>query len=306
MAADFDLNLLPIAVALYDQRSVSRAAEKLGMSQPAVSAALAKLRKAIGDPLFVRTSRGMEPTPRAQTLVGPAREALLQIDEKVLSDTSFDPLSTRRTFKLSMSDFGEIVFLPRLMEVMAELAPNVSLQSRSLSASQSATALENGEIDLAVGYIPDLKHGNYYQQRLFTNSFACLVRAGHPVTKEPLTLEMYQTLKHAAVVTQGRHHEVFESFLEKRGIHRDVVLYTAHFTGMPRIICHSDLVVTIPQAVAVNCARITPGIRVVEPAFEMPEMDVKQHWHRRFHKDPRSKWLRGVLLQIFEQGLDKV
>lgn len=306
MAADFDLNLLPIAVALYDQRSVSRAAEKLGMSQPAVSAALAKLRKAIGDPLFVRTSRGMEPTPRAQTLVGPARDALLQIDEKVLSDTSFDPLSTRRTFRLALSDFGEIVFLPRLMEVMATLAPNASLQSRSLPAPLIATGLESGEIDLAVGYIPDFKEGNYYQQRLFTNSFACLVRAGHPLTHGRLTLETYQKLKHVAVVTQGRHHEVFESFLAKRGIHRNVVLYTAHFTGLPRIVCHSDLVVTIPQAVAVNCARITPGIRMITPAFEMPVLDVKQHWHRRFHKDPRNKWLRSVLLQIFEQGLDKV
>jgi len=304
--ADFDLNLLPIAVALYDQRSVSRAAEKLGMSQPAVSAALAKLRKAIGDPLFVRTSRGMEPTPRAQALVSPARDALLQIDEKVLSDTSFDPLTTRRTFRLALSDYGEIVFLPHLMKLFAELAPNASLQSRSLSAPQIAVGLESGEVDLAIGYIPEFRRGSLYQQRLLTDSFTCLMRIDHPVTRGRLNLDMYQKLKHAAVVTQGRHHEVFEGFLAKKGIHRDVVLHTSHFTGMATIICHSDLAVTVPQAVAVAFARITPGIRAVSPTFDFPYLDVRQHWHRRFHKDPKNKWLRSMMFQLFEKGIDNL
>jgi DNA-binding transcriptional LysR family regulator len=219
-----DLNLLPIAVALYDQRSVSRAAQKLGMSQPAVSAALAKLRKVFGDPLFVRTSRGMEPTPRAAALVPPAREVLMRVDEEVLSDISFSPATTKRVFTFALSDVGEMVFLPRILESLTRLAPSASVRSVTLPLVQTEQGLENGEIDLAIGYFPDLKRSSFFQQRLFTHTFVCLLRADHPIRGNKLSLQQFLDLGHAVVRAESRGQERFENFLVRKKIQRRVVV----------------------------------------------------------------------------------
>jgi DNA-binding transcriptional LysR family regulator len=162
-----DLNLLPIAVALYEQRGVGKAAGQLGMSQPAVSAALARLRKAFSDPLFVRTAHGMAPTARAHVLVGHARDMLARVDRDLLSGMAFDPASASGSFAFALSDVGEMVFLPRILECLHRLAPMASIRSISLPPPQLRDGLENGEIDLAIGYFPDLARTNFCQQRLF-------------------------------------------------------------------------------------------------------------------------------------------
>lgn len=157
----FDLNLLPILLALHDARSVSMAAQQLGMSQPGVSAALAKLRTAFGDPLFVRTSRGMEPTPRALALIPAARDVLARIQQGIVETGAFDPATTTHLFSIALSDVGEMVFLPRIVEAMARQAPHASVQSVTLPPAQIERALETGALDLAVGYFPDLKKNNF-------------------------------------------------------------------------------------------------------------------------------------------------
>lgn len=302
-----DLNLLPIATALYEHRSVSRAARSLGMSQPAVSAALAKLRRVFDDPLYVKTSRGMEPTPRAQALITPTLEALNKLDRDVFADVSFKPQSTKHTFTLALSDVGEMVFLPKILETLRASAPHASIRSVTPTLAELEHGLERGEIDLAIGYFPDLKRGNIFQQRLVTHTFVCLLRAKHPLVRgQELTLKQFLSLDHAVVRSESRGQEVFENFLTKKRHHRRIVLRTPHFMSVPMIIERSDLAVVVPHPLGRYYASITDHLKIVRvTGLAMPRIDLKQYWHRRFHQDPRNKWLRGVVAEIFNDKTDE-
>ncbi|MBI3715250.1 MAG: LysR family transcriptional regulator [Betaproteobacteria bacterium] len=300
-----DLNLLPIAVALYDLQNVSRAAQKLGMSQPAVSAALGKLRAQFGDPLFVRTSRGMEPTPRAHTLIAPARDALMRIERDVLSNVAFDAATSDSVFTIAMSDVGEMVFLPKILRGLAERAPNATLRSVSLPNLQLEQGLESGEIDLAIGYFPDLQRSSFFQQRLITHTFVCLLRADHPIRGKRISLKKFLELHHAVVRAESRGQEVFEDFLQQRGIERKVVLRSPHFMSIPMIIARSDLIVTVPHALGMYFEKLDVNLKIVRPQLDFPDIPLKQHWHRRFHSDPKNKWLRGLVAEQFNDGNDE-
>jgi DNA-binding transcriptional LysR family regulator len=299
-----DLNLMPVMVALLEEGSGSAAARRLGMSQPAVSAALGRLRTTFADPLFVRTSRGMEPTPRMSALIGPVRNALAVVENEVLRDTSFDPATSTRSVTLALSDIGEMVFLPRILERLGHTAAGMSVRSVTLPPAQTERGLELGEIDLAVGYFPDLKGHSFFQQRLFSHGFTCLLRAGHPFKGPRLTVKQFMELGHAVVRAEGRSQEVFERFLEKQGVRRRVVLNTPHFMSIPLIIAKSDMVATVPLAVGTSFAQ-SSQIRLVKPPFAIPSFDLRQHWHRRFHHDPQCKWLRGVVHSLFNDTLDE-
>jgi len=304
--ARFDLNLLPIAVALYEERGVSKTATRLGMSQPAVSAALAKLRKALGDPLFVRTARGMEPTPRAQALIAPARDVLARVERDVLSGPAFDPATTNVTFTFALSDVGEMVFLPRILERLQALAPHASMRSVSPPPSELREGLETGEIDLAVGYFPDLETTNLFQQRLFTHHFCCLLRANHPIAGERLTLKQFLALKHVAVHAAGRSQEIFERFLLRNKIYPKVVLVTPHFMSLPMIVAKTDLVATVPHAVGMFFSGTRANVKAVLPPFaDAPRIVLKQHWHRKANHDPRNRWLRVLVSELFTQESDE-
>jgi DNA-binding transcriptional LysR family regulator len=293
-----DLNLLPVALAIYETRSVSQAARRLGMSQPALSAALGRLRVAFNDQLFVRTSRGMEPTPRALALMTPTRDILARIEDDLLTGIEFDPALTTHKFSFALSDIGEMVFLPKLLERIRQEAPAASVSSHTMPPEQIASALESGEIDLAIGYFPDLKRGNFFQQRLFSHGFVCLISAGHPYHGERFTLDEFLSFGHAVIRAEGRSQEVFERLLTQRHIQRRVVLSTPHFMAIPFVIARSDLVVTVPLAVGESFAEFA-NIRLVAPPLEIPTFDLRQHWHRRYHKDARSKWLRHLVAELF-------
>ena len=302
----FDLHLLEIALALLEERSVSKVALRLRMSQPAISTALARLRRAFNDPLFVRTPRGMEPTPRAQALVGPAREIVLRADRELFADLRFDPSTTDATFTFALSDVGEMVFLPKVIERLQRLAPNASVRSVSPAPRELRYGLETGEIDLAIGYFPDLVKGSFYQQRLFTHHFTCLLRADHPVRGRKLTLKQFLELKHVSVRAEGRSQELFEGYLLSKAIHRKIVLYTPHFMSLPMIIARSDLAATVPHAIGMYYSKALANIRMMSlPMADVPQIVLRQHWHRRFHKDPRSQWLRKLMSELFSQASDE-
>ncbi|MES2260013.1 MAG: LysR family transcriptional regulator [Pseudomonadota bacterium] len=294
----FDLNLLPVALAIYEERSVSGAARKLGMSQPAVSVALNKLRKSLGDPLFVRTAQRMEPTPRALSLVSPTRDILQRLQADVLASEEFDPASTNRKFTLALTDIGEMTFLPRLLDRLRRDAPGASISSVSLSPPELALALEQGDVDLAVGYFPDLKNRNFFQQRLFSHTFVCLMSATNPYRAKKLTMEQFLKMGHAVIKAEGRSQELFEQFLVRKRIERRVVLSTPHFMSIPFLIASSDLMATVPRAVGESFAQFA-AIKLVEPPLEIPRFDLKQHWHRKFAKDGANAWLRAVVAELF-------
>jgi DNA-binding transcriptional LysR family regulator len=300
-----DLNLLPIAIALYDESSVSRAAHVLGMSQPAVSMALRKLRAAYHDPLFVRARNGVTPTPRAHALVRAARPLVSELNASVLAEEHFNPGLTDRPFTFALSDVGEMVFLPRLLERLRAQAPNALIRSVSMPPHQIAQGLENGDIDLAIGYFPDLAHSSFFQQRMFTHAFACLLRAGHPRRARRLTLDDFVEMEHAVVRAEGRSQEIIERFLERKGIHLKIALLTPHFLSLPMIIARSDLVTTVPHALGVYFSRISPELCLVRLPFDIAGFDLKQHWHRKYHSDSRNRWLRQQVAQLFNDDTDE-
>jgi DNA-binding transcriptional LysR family regulator len=197
-----------------------------------------------------------------------------------------------------------MVFLPRLLEYLGVRAPPASVRAVNLRPDALARALEEGSVDLAVGYFPDVKGGNYFQQRLFSHGFVCLARADHPVVGKQLTRAGFLSLEHAVVQAEGRSQEVFEQYLRKHRIERRVVLNVPHFMSIPLVIAKSDLIATVPLAVGTSFAKFTP-LKLVKPPFELPRFDLKQHWHRRFHKDARNVWLRSVIASLFNESQDE-
>lgn len=303
--SELDLNLIPYLVALDETRNVSRAGDLLGVSQPRVSAALGRLREHFGDPLFVRTSRGMEPTPRALALVPAARDALAQIRRGLVAPHDFDPATDTSTFSIALSDVGEIVFLPRLLQELARRAPRANLRSVSLPHAEIERGLEAGSVDLAVGYFPDLGGSNFFQQRLFTHRFICLMRRGHPLAGKPLTLEQFLACGHAVVRAEGRSQEILEQHLAKARLQRRAVLETPHFMSLPFILSRTDLIATVPHAIGYAYAAEHASITLVEPPLPLPRFDLRQHWHRKYHNDPRTAWLRGMVADLFNDALDE-
>jgi DNA-binding transcriptional LysR family regulator len=292
-----DLNLLVAFDSMVEHRSVTRAAEALGLSQPAMSAAVARLRKLFGDPLFVKTGREMRATPRANELAAPVRRVMDTVRSEILQSQAFDPLASTRTFTIITPDIGEINFLPSVLSRMATHAPNANLRTLSMPRHATQEALESGDADLAVGYFPDLHKAGFYQQRLFRNELVCIVRKGHPTLKKAIMLKAYLAASHAVVRPEGREH-VFEQFLRGRHLQRRVVVEIAHFMSLLPILTSTDLVATVPKDLADVCVRHA-SIRILACPIKAPAIEVHQFWHQRFHKEPANVWLRGVIHDLF-------
>ncbi len=293
-----DLNLLLVLEVLLRAQSVTKAAAALDISQPAMSLALRKLRETFDDPLFIRRSHGISPTPRAAQLLGPLQTLLDQVRNDVLRRPGFDPASARRTFTFNMADVGEMVFLPRLLARVRELAPGVDLRTVSMPPDSLAEAMEQGAVDLAVGYFPQLGGASIYQQRLFSHSFACVVRAGHRLARGKLTRKQFLEAEHVVVQQEGKSHELFENALVAQRLSRRVVLSVPHFLALPLVIAESDLIATVPHAIGTTIAKMT-AVKVLPPPIQVTRAEVKQLWHARFHADPENKWMRGVIAELF-------
>jgi DNA-binding transcriptional LysR family regulator len=300
-----DLNLLSVVVTLLDIGSVTHAALKLGVSQPTVSAALSKLRAHFDDPLFVRSATGMAPTPRGAEVASAAREILRHVDEKLQAEVRFDPSRRHRPFVIAMSDVGEIVFLPRIVNAIAAASPDTPVRSVSMRPCHLAAALEDGDVDLAVGYFPDLKKGDFYQQRLFLHHFVCLLRSGHSIRSPMLSMGEFLGLQHVVVQSEGRSQEILESFLESQGLERRVAVYTPHFLSVRRLIAQSDMVATVPHALGIEYGNSAFGLKSIEPPFPSPRIELRQHWHKRVHKDARGIWLRRLISGLFNEATDE-
>lgn len=297
-----DLNLLPIAFALYDELNVSRAARLLGMSQPAVSMALRRLRETFNDPLFIRVPTGIAPTPRAHDLVRFARPLVQRLQEDLLKGETFDPATSTRTFTLALSDVGEMAFLPWVMESLRLQAPLCAIRSVSLPTAQLAHELEKGEIDVAIGYFPALaQQKNFRQLRVDSQRFACLMRADHPLRSHRLSVADFRAAEHIVIRSEGRSQEVVERFFERRRVRRRVAVFTPHFLSVPFIVAQSDLIATVPRSVALRFASLIPQLAVVPAPFDITGFDLKLHWHRRFDNEPRSQWLRAQLAAVFKK-----
>ena len=301
---DKDLNLLDIKLLrlldqLYLSRSVTKSAEALGQSQPTVSIWLAKLRDQLGDPLFVRTSEGMLPTPRTDALIATVREVLQGLQRLSQSQSGFDPATAQRRFAICMTDASHITLLPHLLTHVRALAPGVSLAASRID-SNLAQALQRGEADLGLGFLPWLDAG-FYQQALFTQDWICLANAKHPRIPnndfEHWNLAVYQRESHIGI-SAGTGHQLMDDAVKAQHIERRIQLEMPGFLGLAAILSTNDLVATLPRQIGETLARAA-GLQVLPCPFQIPGFTVKQYWHARYHHDAASRWLRGVCAELF-------
>jgi len=292
-----DLNLLVVFDAMAEHRSVTRTAEAIGLSQPATSAALARLRKLLGDPLFVKVGAEMRPTPRAGALIEPVRRMLGVVKEEILPHGEFDPATTLRTFTVLTPDIGEVNLIPRLYAELARAAPGANLKAISMPRNAAAEALEAGTVDLALGYFPDLQKANFFQQRLFRNRYVVVVREDHPTIGETMSLQDYLAADHVVARPEGRAH-LIDRFLQEEDIERKVRLEVSHFMALLPIVASTDLIATVPIDLA-EVMRQYGRVRSLPTPMNCPIIDLHQFWHRRFHHDPAHIWLRRVVSDVF-------
>ena len=291
---DVDLNLLRVFDAVLRERGVTPAAAGLGLTQPAVSNALSRLRGLFGDPLFVRTPSGMDATPFARELAEPVRQALALLESALAHGPGFDPPSATRAFRFYMSDLGQIEFLPPLIERVQQLAPGVRLEAVALDVEDIAGALAAGALDLAVGFLPGLGPP-VRRQALFRDPYLCLMRADHPIAS--LTKKKFAEASHALVSYRGGH-RVIEEALERAGLARKIALRVPHFTVVPMVLERTDLILTLPARVARVFER-RGKLKSLPPPVPIPPAEVAVHWHERFEADPGNRWLREQVVDLF-------
>ncbi|WP_342132752.1 LysR family transcriptional regulator [Hydrogenophaga sp. OTU3427] len=291
-----DTKLLSVFDEIYKTRSVSRAGDNLGVAQSSISISLARLRRHFGDPLFVRTSDGMQPTPHATSLVVPVRQALELLRGITRQQAAFDPSKARQTFRICMTDITHLALLPALMNRLCDVATGVNVEISHISA-QTPRMLESGEADLAVGFMPQLEAG-FYQQKLFEQGFACVVRSAHPRIRSRFTQAMFKRENHVLVTAPGTGQNLVEEELQRLGVQRNVALRLPNFLGIGGLVASTDLVVTVPRRVAETLVSIA-DVKAVPPPFTLPVFAVKQHWHERYQQDPANRWLRSVISDLF-------
>ena len=292
-----DLNLLELFDTVYRTRNLTEAGLRLGLSQSAVSHNLGRLRQAYGDELFVRLPRGVQPTPFADGLAEPVRAALDLVRE-TLGRAAFVPERSDRLFHLAMSDIGECLFLPRLLDELSRLAPGVVVRSASPELSALADGLASGAIDLALGYMPGLGK-RCHQQALFDERFVYVGRAGHPELATSPTLEAMRRLRHVVASPPGtRHAAAVEEVLAGPRVRAPIALRVGSFLSVPPIVAGSDLVALLPSNLATV---LGPRFALVSqpPCVEFPTFEVSMYWHARVHREPGHVWLRERLHQLF-------
>ena len=295
---ELDLNLLLVFDRLAQDGRVSRVAESLGLSQPAVSNALRRLRDALGDELFVRTPAGMAPTPYAQQLAGPVAQALQGLQGALNVQASFDPARSERCFTLAMTDVGELYFLPVLMDALAREAPGITLRCVPVADTGLREQMAAGRVDLALGSLPQLQ-GGFFQQALFRQRYVALMRADHALASHPtLSAARYREAAHVRVISAGTGHGQVDDALQRLGIMRRVQLTVPHYVALGQVLASTDLVATVPERLADRLAG--PHGLVSRPlGLKLPASTIAQLWHAHLHRDPGHQWLRSQLARHF-------
>lgn len=293
--AGLDLNLLVVLEALLAERNVTRAARRLGLSQPAVSNALGRLRALLGDPLLVRSASGMEPTPRALELGVPIAHALDTLRRALTASAPFDPKESAFTFRIRSADNLELSLLPRLIACLERAAPRVDIVVTPVSDA-TEDDLRAGRIDLYLGswfnVPPSFKHHLLYQER-----FACIARQAHPKIRQRLSLRAYYGAGHVVVTAGQGPGSVTDTVLSEEGLGRRVVVRTPHFLVAPLVVAQTDLIATLPRGVAETFAKFLP-LSVFSPPLDAPGFPVSMVWHPRTHEQAPHRWLRQRIMEL--------
>ena len=288
-----DLNLLKALDALLDERSVTRAAERLNVTQPAMSGMLTRLRESFDDPLFARAQRGVVPTQRALELAGPLKQILGEIDA-LLQPIVFDPVAASFTLSVAATDYALSAVAVPFLSALKRKAPNIRVALLPVQDLQLQSQLEKGDLDLAL-ITPETTAPGLHARRLFDERYVCVMRADHPAAGEPaLSLDRFCALDHALVsYTGGGFSGVTDEALKKLGRSRRVSLSVKSFLVLPEILRASDLVAVVPRRLVAGL----PGLALFEPPIEIPGFTKLVVWHERTHRDPGQRWLRDLLVE---------
>ena len=293
-----DLNLLRVFDAVYRCASVSRAAQALGLSQPATSQAITRLRLLLGDPLFERVHGGVRPSPRAHQLAQAVRSALATLEVAMAQAQSFDPAAASQTFRVHLSDIGEARFLPPLLQALRERAPHLRLETLPMPMGEIADALDRGFLDIAIGFLPGV--AGTQQKILLSDHYAVLLREGHPLARGRggpgrMALDDLHQLELVAV----RSHSETLRILKAMQLESQVRLTAAHFMAVPFIVRQTDLGVVMPAQIA-GIFLEQGGYARLDADFPDHRFDVSLHWSWRFEQDPARQWLRALVVELFE------
>jgi DNA-binding transcriptional LysR family regulator len=300
---DFDLNLLVVFDAVMRTRSLTSAGRQLGRAQPSISHAIARLREACGDPLFVRVRNALEPTPLALQLAQPVSESLAIVQSTLSRSMQFFPESSQASFTILMSDIGQIALLPHLVRRLRHAAPNVRLVAVQVPRESYADAMQQGHADLAIGAISQLQ-GGFMQQRLFDTSYVCLAGADNAAIGDSISLEQYVEANHVGIISPGLSEIEIERLLLPVGRSRRILVRVPHYLAAPGLLPGTDLLATVPSRVLLAFPH-PELVRSLPLPVEVPVMRVRQYWHERAHHDPAHRWLRSVVAELFtDRGID--
>ncbi|MEI9852708.1 MAG: LysR family transcriptional regulator [Sphingomonas sp.] len=294
-----DLNLLKVFLSIHETGSVTAAGERLGLAQSSISHSLRRLRSAFGDQLFVRTTTGMQPTPLAQHLHGPISASLVQLQDAFDQSGHFHPLQSTRTFNIVMTDVCELMFLPRLRARLEEIGSGVTISVLQMPRAHYRDALEQGTADLAIGQLPQ-GHTDFLQQHLFDESFACFVRAGHPLAKG-MTIEDFFDADHLIVGPPAMAETHIRKALGPRANRRRIAVQVRHYLAAPFIVEQTNLIALLPRTVSDYAQRMGTLVEL-PPPVDVPPIVMRQFWHERSNHDSGCRWLRSEIARLFRKN----
>jgi DNA-binding transcriptional LysR family regulator len=300
---ELSLHHLQVLDALLREHSLTRAAQVLNVSQPALSKTLSRLRRYFDDPLFVRVSLRMEPTPKALELAAPVGAILDRLRALRSEHVPFDPRTSERTFSFCVVDAGVIKLLPPLVTLLVEEAPHVRMQVLQLDAEHLDAWLESGKLDFAMGSFPALVKG-IRRQLLWVEKYVGVVRKGHPRLGAEPSSRAFAAEKHVLVSAAGtgHAHQLAERAVEAAIPPENIVCRVPMFNAAAVMAKHTDAVATLPLSIATVLAQDL-GLELVKPPIKLPKIEIFQYWHERFHHEPGNRWIRSVFPTLFRRPL---
>lgn len=291
-----DLNLFVVFDAIYTEANLTRAGQIVGITQPAVSNALARLRETFNDPLFVRTAQGMVPTPMAQNIIGPVRSALQQLRISVQESRTFNPSQATKTYRISMTDLTEAVILPALFQRLRRLAPQLVIESMLARRRETTKELAAGRLDFAVdaplNTDPQVRH-----VKLLEDRYVCAMRQGHPLARDAISQDEYLALTHIHISSRRSGLGHVDLALGKIGLQRRIALRSQHYLMATTVMQSTDMVMTVPERFARRNA-----LHYVElPVNDVPTLETHLYWHESTDQDPANRWMREQIIEICQQ-----
>lgn len=295
----YDLNLLPVFLALMEERSVTRAADRLGITQPALSNALTRLRTLLQDPLFVRERYGMQPTQKAEELAPAIATALASLDDLILGQQEFDPAKSTQLITLAPNSYVEFVLVPAIVSRLRERAPGIRLRLTPFGTDLSETGVISGTTAMVIGRVVD-PPDNLVVQHLMDEGLSCVVRADHPQVDKKISKKQYERLKHVNMLPPGRLRVGLFQALERQGLKREVAVSVTHFLAIPEVVAVTDYCATLPNLI---CRRLAhdPRVKVLPAPVDLGRFPVEMAWHVRYRHDPAHRWLRSLIGEVAKE-----